>query len=56
MDVYKQAELKPDSASKSRILSLLRAFPRGDPTRKRFVGEAVGYVKLAFRLLAEECH
>ena len=44
LDVYKQAELKPDAESKGRVLSLLRLFGSGEPSRKRFVGEMVGYV------------
>lgn len=44
MDVYNKAEVKPDAASKGRLLTLLRAFPPGEPTKKRFVGEVIGYV------------
>jgi len=44
MDVYNKAEVKPDAASKGRLLTLLRAFPVGEPTKKRFVGEMIGYV------------
>ncbi|CAD0114807.1 unnamed protein product, partial [Aureobasidium uvarum] len=39
MDVYGKAELKPDTTNKARLLSLLREFPEGEPTRKRFAGE-----------------
>ena len=42
LDAYKQAELKPDTASKGRLLSLLRAFPEEEPTMKRYVSEMVG--------------
>jgi len=44
VDVYNKAEIKADAASKARILTLMRAFPPGEPTRKRFIGEAVAYV------------
>lgn len=46
MDVYAKAELKPDVGNKARVLGLLRAFPPGEPTKKRFVGEIVGLVHL----------
>lgn len=42
VDTYGKAELRPDAASKGRVLSLLRAFPEGEPTKKRFVNEMVG--------------
>jgi hypothetical protein len=41
MDVYTKAEVKPDAATKAKLLSLLRAFPRGEPTRKRVINEMV---------------
>ena len=44
MDVYGKAELKPDTTNKARLLSLLREFPDGEPTRKRFAGEVIGYI------------
>jgi len=44
MDVYGKAELKPDTTNKARLLSLLREFPEGEPTRKRFAGEVIGYI------------
>ncbi|KAK0636279.1 hypothetical protein B0T17DRAFT_613035 [Bombardia bombarda] len=37
VDVYKQAELKPDSAAKGRLLTLLRLFDSEEPTRKKFI-------------------
>ncbi|THX14268.1 DUF410-domain-containing protein [Aureobasidium pullulans] len=43
MDVYGKAELKPDTTNKARLLSLLREFPDGEPTRKRFAGEVIGW-------------
>lgn len=42
MEVYNKAEIRVESASKARLLSLLRGFPNGEPTRKRFVGECLG--------------
>jgi hypothetical protein len=47
MDVYGKAELKPDTTNKARLLSLLREFPEGEPTRKRFAGEVIGYIQPA---------
>lgn len=41
LDVYNKSETKLDAESRGRILRLLRAFPKGEPTRKRFVSEAV---------------
>ncbi|KAG5946424.1 hypothetical protein E4U22_001930 [Claviceps purpurea] len=43
MDVYKQAELKPEAAAKGRILTCLRLFDAEEPTRKKFISEAVGW-------------
>jgi len=43
VDVYKQAELKPDSASKGRLLTCLRLFAPEEPTRKTFIGEMMGW-------------
>jgi hypothetical protein len=42
VDVYKQAELKPDAASKGKLLSLCRLFGSEEPTRKKFIGEMIG--------------
>jgi len=42
MDVYNKAELKPDAATKGRLLTLLRSFPPEEPTKKKFVGEMIG--------------
>ncbi len=39
VDVYKQAETKPDSASKGRLLTCLRLFDAEEPTRKTFITE-----------------
>ncbi|KAJ4249467.1 hypothetical protein NW762_012322 [Fusarium torreyae] len=43
VDVYKQAELKPDATTKGRLLTCLRLFEAGEPTRKKFVGEIIGW-------------
>jgi hypothetical protein len=43
VDVYGKAELEVDSESKGRIFTLLRAFPPDEPTRKRFIGEALAW-------------
>lgn len=42
IEVYKQAELKPDAGNKGKLLSLLRLFDDEEPTRKKFVGEMIG--------------
>jgi hypothetical protein len=34
--------LKPDADSKGRLLTCLRLFEAGEPTRKKFVGEIIG--------------
>ncbi|KAK3048921.1 hypothetical protein LTR09_009816 [Extremus antarcticus] len=41
IEVYQKAELKPDTANKARLLSLLRAFPANEPAKKKFVGGIV---------------
>lgn len=41
VDVYKQAELKPDATSKGRLLTCLRLFKSGEPTRKKFVADMI---------------
>lgn len=41
VDTYKQAELKPDSASKGKLLTCLRLFSSGEPTRKKYIGEII---------------
>ncbi|KAL3427095.1 Golgi to ER traffic protein 4 [Phlyctema vagabunda] len=41
VDVYKQAELKPDSANKGKLLTLLRLFDSEEPTRKKFISEMI---------------
>jgi hypothetical protein len=42
VDVYKQAELKPDSATKGKLLTCLRLFDAEEPTRKKFITELMG--------------
>jgi hypothetical protein len=44
IDVYKQAELKPDSSNKGKLLTLLRTFDSEEPTRKKFITEMIMYV------------
>jgi len=41
MDVYNKAEVKPDAATKAKLLGLVRSFPSAEPTRKRFIGETI---------------
>ncbi|PNY28396.1 Golgi to ER traffic protein 4 [Tolypocladium capitatum] len=43
VDVYRQAEMRPDSASKVRLLTCLRLFDGEEPTRKRFITEMIGW-------------
>ncbi|KAK7432762.1 hypothetical protein QQZ08_000623 [Neonectria magnoliae] len=43
VDVYRQAELKPDAAAKGRLLTCLRLFDAEEPTRKKFIGEMIGW-------------
>ena len=42
VDVYKQAELKPDGTSRGRLLTCLRLFDGAEPTRKTFITEMIG--------------
>ncbi|EMF11980.1 DUF410-domain-containing protein [Sphaerulina musiva SO2202] len=37
IEVYGKGELKPDTANKARLMSLLRAFPPNEPGKKKFV-------------------
>lgn len=43
IDVYNKGEVKVDAESKGRLLGLLRAFPKEEPTKKKFVGEMVAW-------------
>jgi hypothetical protein len=47
LDVYNKGEVKCDAESKGKLLGLLRAFPKGEPTRKKFVGEMLGWTARA---------
>jgi golgi to ER traffic protein 4 len=44
VEVYRQAELKPDPSNKDKLLTLLRLFAPEEPTRKKYIGEMIGYV------------
>lgn len=44
LDVYKKAGIRVESSNKTRLLVLLRAFPSGEPTRKKFLNEMIKYV------------
>jgi Golgi to ER traffic protein 4 len=46
VEVYKQAELKPDSSNKGKLLALLRQFDSEEPTRKKFITEMIMYACL----------
>jgi golgi to ER traffic protein 4 len=41
VDVYDQAELEPDAASRGRLLALLRLFSPDEPTRKKFITDMI---------------
>ncbi|KAH8177460.1 golgi to ER traffic protein 4 [Sarocladium implicatum] len=43
VDVYKQAEMKPDPASRGRLLTCLRLFDGEEPTRKKFITEMMAW-------------
>ena len=47
IDVYKQAELKPDASNKGKLLTLLRQFGSEEPTRKKFITEMIGFLRLS---------
>jgi golgi to ER traffic protein 4 len=42
-DVYNKAEWECNEANKKRLIEVLKAFPREEPTRKRFVQEMIGW-------------
>ena len=46
LDVYKRAGLWAEPSNKTRLIVLLRAFPPGEPTRKKFLNETVKYVAI----------
>lgn len=41
--MFNKGEVKPDASSKGKLLSLLRAFPKDEPTKKKFIGEMVAW-------------
>ncbi|KAH8821550.1 hypothetical protein F5884DRAFT_662037 [Xylogone sp. PMI_703] len=41
VDTYKDAELRPDSVNKGKLLTLLRLFDSEEPTRKKFISEMI---------------
>ncbi|KAI8952440.1 hypothetical protein F4801DRAFT_218433 [Xylaria longipes] len=43
IDTYKQAELKPDPATKSKLLTCLRLFDSEEPTRKKYIVEIISW-------------
>ncbi|CAK7234409.1 hypothetical protein SCUCBS95973_008926 [Sporothrix curviconia] len=43
VDVYTQASLKPDTTSRGRLLTCLRLFAPDEPTRKKFITEAIAW-------------
>lgn len=42
-DVYIKGEWECNEANKNRLIEIMRSFPSGEPTRKRFVQEAIGW-------------
>ena len=42
-EVYEKGEVAVDAGSKGKVLGLLRLFEAGEPTRKRFIGQIIGY-------------
>lgn len=43
LDVFNKGEVKPDASSKGKLISLLRSFPKDEPTKKKFVGEMIAW-------------
>ena len=43
IDVFGKAEKKVDAETRAKLLGLLRAFPRGEVTRKKYVAEMIGW-------------
>jgi hypothetical protein len=43
IDVFNKGEVKPDASSKGKLLGLLRAFPKDEPTKKKVVGEMIAW-------------
>lgn len=42
-EVYEKGEVAVGAGSKGKVLGLLRLFEPGEPTRKRFIGQIIGY-------------
>jgi golgi to ER traffic protein 4 len=42
-DVYNKAEWECNEANKARLLEILHAYPKDEPTRKRFVQEMIAW-------------
>lgn len=42
-DVYVKGEFACNDENKKKLLEILHAFPREEPTRKRFITEMVGW-------------
>ncbi|KAA8911097.1 hypothetical protein FN846DRAFT_792471 [Sphaerosporella brunnea] len=43
VDVYRTAKLTPDAASKARLVELITMMPAEEPSRKRFINEAIAW-------------
>lgn len=43
LDVFNKSETRPDASSKGKLITLLRAFPPNEPTKKKFVAEMVAW-------------
>ncbi|KAL2888600.1 Golgi to ER traffic protein 4 [Ceratocystis lukuohia] len=43
VDVFVQAKLKPDPNSRTKVLGCLRLFDSEEPTRKKYIGEILGW-------------
>ncbi|KAI1438707.1 DUF410-domain-containing protein [Xylaria sp. CBS 124048] len=43
VDTFKQAGLKPDAATKGKLLTCLRLFDSEEPTRKKYIGEMIAW-------------
>lgn len=43
LDVFNKSETKPDANSKGKLITLLRAFPANEPTKKKFVAEMIAW-------------
>lgn len=43
VDVFNKSETKPDASSRGKLITLLRAFPPNEPTKKKFVAEMIAW-------------